>query len=106
MRQPQNQQTTDFISTGIAGLDAILGGGLTRDRLYLLEGDPGTGKTTMALQFLIEGARRGEPVLYITLAENEVELRAVAQSHGFSLEGVTVYEIIPAESVLDPSPAD
>ncbi len=102
MRQPQNQQTTDFISTGIAGLDAILGGGLTRDRLYLLEGDPGTGKTTMALQFLIEGARRGEPVLYITLAENEVELRAVAQSHGFSLEGVTVYEIIPAESVLDP----
>jgi circadian clock protein KaiC len=102
MLQPQNTQSSAFISSGIAGLDDILGGGLTRERLYLLEGEPGTGKTTMALQFLIEGARRGEPVLYITLAENEVELRAVAQSHGFSLEGITVHEIIPAESVLDP----
>lgn len=102
MLQPQNSQTNAFISTGIAGLDAILAGGLTRDRLYLLAGDPGTGKTTMALQFLIEGARQGEPVLYITLAENQVELRAVAQSHGFSMEGITVHEIIPAESVLDP----
>jgi circadian clock protein KaiC len=102
MLQPQNTQSNAFISSGIAGLDVILGGGLTRERLYLLEGEPGTGKTTMALQFLIEGARRGEPVLYITLAENEVELRAVAQSHGFSLEGITVHEIIPAESVLDP----
>jgi circadian clock protein KaiC len=102
MLQPQNTQSNAFISSGIAGLDDILGGGLTRERLYLLEGEPGTGKTTMALQFLIEGARRGEPVLYITLAENEVELRVVAQSHGFSLEGITVHEIIPAESVLDP----
>ncbi len=102
MLQPQNKQTDAFISTGIAGLDSILAGGLTRDRLYLLEGEPGTGKTTMALQFLVEGARRGEPVLYVTLAENEVELRAVAHSHGFSLDGITVHEIIPAESVLDP----
>jgi len=102
MLQPQNKQTDAFISTGIAGLDSILAGGLTKDRLYLLEGEPGTGKTTMALQFLVEGARRGEPVLYITLAENEVELRAVAHSHGFSLEGITVHEIIPAEGVLDP----
>ncbi|HEY0586850.1 MAG TPA: ATPase domain-containing protein [Pseudoduganella sp.] len=102
MLQPQNKQTDAFISTGIAGLDAILAGGLTKDRLYLLEGDPGTGKTTMALQFLIEGAQRGEPVLYITLAENEVELRAVAESHGFSMAGITVHEIIPAEGVLDP----
>ena len=98
MLQPQNKQTDAFISTGIAGLDSILAGGLTRDRLYLLEGEPGTGKTTMALQFLVEGARRGEPVLYVTLAENEVELRAVAHSHGFSLDGITVHEIIPAES--------
>jgi len=102
MLQPQNQQTDAFISTGIAGLDAILAGGLTKDRLYLLEGEPGTGKTTMALQFLVEGARRGERVLYITLAENEVELRAVAQAHGYSLDGVTVHEIISADSVLDP----
>lgn len=102
MLQPQNNQTDAFISTGIAGVDSILNGGLTKDRLYLLEGDPGTGKTTMALQFLLEGARRGEPVLYITLAENEVELLAVAQSHGFSMKGITVHEVIPAESVLDP----
>lgn len=101
MLQPQNNQTEAFISTGIAGLDFILAGGLTKDRLYLLEGDPGSGKTTMALQFLVEGARLGEPVLYITLAENEVELRAVARSHGFSLDGISVHEIIASESVLD-----
>jgi len=102
MLQPQNNQTDTFISTGIAGLDEILAGGLTKDRLYLLEGEPGTGKTTMALQFLVEGARQGEQVLYITLAENEVELRAVAGSHGLSMDGITVHEIIPAESILDP----
>ena len=97
----QNTQSDAFISTGVAGLDNILSGGLTKERLYLLEGDPGAGKTTMALQFLIEGARRGEPVLYITLAENDVELRAVAESHGFSMEGVTVHEVIPEDSILD-----
>lgn len=98
----QNTSSTAFISTGIAGLDNVLGGGLTRDRLYLVEGDPGAGKTTLALQFLAEGAARGETVLYITLAETEVELRAVAAAHGMSLDGVTVQEVIPDESMLDP----
>lgn len=99
----QNTSSTAFISTGIPGLDSILGGGLTKDRLYLVEGDPGAGKTTLALQFLAEGAARGETVLYITLAETEVELRAVAQTHGLSLDGIAVQEVIPDESLLDPS---
>jgi circadian clock protein KaiC len=98
----QNTSSTAFVSTGIPGLDNVLGGGLTRDRLYLVEGDPGAGKTTLALQFLAEGAARGETVLYITLAESEVELRAVAQTHGMSLDGVAVREVIPDESTLDP----
>jgi circadian clock protein KaiC len=99
---PQNIVSTAFISSGIPGLDNVLGGGLTKERLYLLEGDPGSGKTTLALQFLIEGAARGERVLYITLAENEIELRAVAAAHGFSMEGVTVHEVIPEESFSNP----
>lgn len=102
MVSPQNSVTAAFISTGIAGLDNVLGGGLTKERLYLLEGDPGAGKTTIALQFLVEGAKQGEPVLYITLAENSVELHAVAASHGLSMEGISVHEVIPEESMLDP----
>jgi circadian clock protein KaiC len=99
----QNAVTNAFVSTGIPGLDNVLGGGLTKERLYLLEGDPGAGKTTIALQFLIEGARQGEAVLYITLAENNIELRAVAEAHGLSMDGVHVHEVIPEESLLDPS---
>ncbi|MFZ6778839.1 ATPase domain-containing protein [Undibacterium sp. Ji83W] len=99
----QNSLTNAFVSIGIPGLDNVLGGGLTKERLYLLEGDPGSGKTTIALQFLIEGVKRGETVLYITLAENEVELRAIADAHGLSMEGVHVHEVIPEESLLDPS---
>lgn len=102
MASTQNTFSNAFISTGIAGLDNILGGGLTKERLYLLEGDPGAGKTTIALQFLMEGARQGEPVLYITLAENDIELRSVAHAHGLSMEGVTVHEVIPEENILDP----
>src|SRR5687767_90572 len=80
-------------STGIPGLDDILGGGYPAGHLYLLEGDAGAGKTTMALQYLIAGARNGETGLYITLSETERELRAVAASHGFNLDGITVVDL-------------
>jgi len=99
----QNSATGDFLSSGIPGLDEVLGGGLTSDRLYLVEGEPGTGKTTLALQFLNEGARLGESVLYITLAETAVELLSVANSHGWTMEGIHIEEILPNEDVLDPA---
>jgi circadian clock protein KaiC len=80
-------------STGVPGLDQLLRGGLPANRVYLVEGDPGTGKTTLALQFLLDGRDRGESCLYVTLAETEDELRAVALSHSLSLEGVHVYRL-------------
>lgn len=95
-------QTTEFLSTGIPGIDSILGGGLARDRLYLIEGEPGTGKTTLALQFLLEGAKHNETGLYITLSETRQEIESVARSHGWSLEGLNIHEVIPSESMLDP----
>jgi circadian clock protein KaiC len=88
-------------STGVAGLDDILAGGLGRDRVYLLEGSPGTGKTTTAISFLRAGAKLGEKTLYITLSETEDELRDTAHSHGWDLEGVEVFELVPPESLLD-----
>ena len=87
--------------TGIAGLDDILAGGLAPDRVYLLEGDPGTGKTTSAMSFLRAGAALGEPCLYITLSETEAELRETSRSHGWDLEGITIFELVPPESLLD-----
>jgi len=90
------------VSTGSIGLDDILGGGLDPDRVYLVEGRPGTGNTTLALQFLLEGARRGERCLYVTLSESERELHAVAAGHGWSLVGIEVFELVPAEASLDP----
>ena len=98
----QNSGTTRFLSTGITGLDTILAGGLTCHRLFLVEGEPGTGKTTLALQFLLDGVKRGESVFYITLAETRVELNAVAQSHGWSMDGIHVEDIIPNENILHP----
>ena len=91
------------VSTGNAGLDDILGGGIDPERMYLFEGQPGSGKTTLALEFLLQGVRHGEPTLYITLSETERELRLVAKRHGWSLEGVTIFELIPPETSLDPS---
>ena len=88
------------LSTGNAGLDAILDGGLPANRLYLVEGAPGSGKTTLALQFLLEGQRRDEQCLYITLSETAEELTSVADSHGWSLEGITLFELSAAEQFL------
>ena len=90
------------IPTGIRGLDDILQGGLPADQLFLLEGAPGTGKTTLALQFLLEGARRNERCLYVTLAETAQEIRHVAHSHGWSLDGIDALELTPPDEVLEP----
>lgn len=93
--------SAEIASTGIGGLDDILGGGLTRGHVFLLEGTPGTGKTTIALDFLRDGAERGEKSLYVTLSETERELRAVAASHGWVLDqNVHIFEVTPPESVL------
>jgi circadian clock protein KaiC len=88
------------LKTGSDGFDSILEGGFPSNRLYLVEGDPGTGKTTLALKFLLEGAAQGEPVLYVTLSETKEEISAVAASHGWSLDAVTIYELIPSEESL------
>lgn len=87
-------------ATGIEGLDSILGGGFPANRVYLIEGDPGAGKTTLALQFLLAGAQNGEPGVYATLSETEDELRDVARSHGWSLDGITICELQTAEESL------
>jgi len=87
-------------STGVQGLDDILGGGFPVNRMYLVEGDPGAGKTTLALQFLLAGARAGEPGVYATLSETEDELRDVAASHGWSLDGITICELQTAEESI------
>jgi circadian clock protein KaiC len=87
-------------ATGIVGLDDILGGGLPVHRLYLVRGSPGVGKTTLALQFLLAGVRAGEKVLYITLSETEEEIRQVAASHQWSLDGVDLFELSSAEQTL------
>jgi circadian clock protein KaiC len=90
------------VSTGSDGLDDILGGGLDANRMYLYEGRPGTGKTTIALQFLLRGVRDGERVLYISLSETKRELSVVARRHGWSLDGVDIFELVPPETTLDP----
>ena len=88
--------------TGVEGLDGILAGGLPRECMYLVQGDPGSGKTTLALQFLLEGKRRGENGFYITLSETRQELEKVARSHGWSLEGIPLLELSAIEKLLQP----
>ncbi|MGB8238230.1 MAG: ATPase domain-containing protein [Pseudolabrys sp.] len=101
MKNDRKEQSTKA-EFGIPGLDDILLGGLRRNRLFLFEGSPGAGKTTLALQFLLEGARVGEKGLYVTLSETEEELREVALSHGWSLDrGVDIFELLPPENLLD-----
>lgn len=100
------EMTADFgggdpVLTGIPGLDDVLAGGLLRNRLYLIEGMPGTGKTTLALQFLLEGLRVGERGMYVTLAETADELRTSAATHGWSLDGLSIVELV-SDSDLDP----
>lgn len=90
------------ILSGIEGLDDILGGGFPTNHLYLVEGDPGTGKTTLALQFLLEGVRHGEKCLYVTLSESKHELMGVAESHGWSLDSIPVFEMTPQEEDINP----
>ncbi|WP_020652148.1 ATPase domain-containing protein [Massilia niastensis] len=96
-----NSVPTSRLSTGIAGLDDILGGGLTPQRVYLVEGSPGAGKTTLGLQFLLDGAAKGESGLYITLSETTDELAAVAESHGWSIASLAVFELA-GDTDLDP----
>ncbi|HWN06574.1 MAG TPA: ATPase domain-containing protein [Steroidobacteraceae bacterium] len=86
--------------TGVEGLDDVLNGGLARNRSFLLEGSPGTGKTTIALQFLLVGAAAGERGLYVTMSETENELRTSAASHGWDLEDIEIYELAPPETLL------
>jgi circadian clock protein KaiC len=100
MKSLNNQD--NLIKTGLPAFDDILGGGLTKDRVYLLHGSPGSGKTTLALQFLLEGAELGEKVLFVTLSETKNELITVGASHGLDLNGIKIFELVAEEDQLDP----
>lgn len=91
------------VPSGVPGLDPVLAGGFAQNRVHLVEGAPGSGKTTLGLQFLIDGVRRGERGLYITLSESTNELMAVAKTHGWSLDGIDIFEMVPPELSMDPS---
>ena len=96
---PSPNATQPRARTGVAGLDNVLGGGLPSGHLYLVEGTPGAGKTTLGLQFLLEGRTLGEKGLYVTLSETASELSVVAQSHGWSLDGIELYELVNEEGL-------
>src|SRR6188768_2729024 len=99
MRQAPAEKETEKVATGIGGLDYLLRGGFPDHRIHLIEGHPGAGKTTLGLQFLLEGVKRGESCMYITLSETAEELRANAASHGFDLAGIHMQELQPAENL-------
>ncbi|MEP6757366.1 MAG: ATPase domain-containing protein, partial [Chthonomonadales bacterium] len=98
----QSSQEDARCPSGVEGLDEILSGGLPSNCFYLVQGDPGSGKTTLALQFLLDGVRRGEKVLYITLSETKEELLRVARSHGWSLDKIPLIELSAIETLLRP----
>jgi circadian clock protein KaiC len=99
--QKKTADLSDNASSGISGLDDITSGGFERDRVYLLEGSPGTGKTTASMNFLLAGAEAGERPLYISLAETEEEIHANARNHGWDLRGIELFELVPPENLLD-----
>ena len=90
------------VKTGVPGLDDVLHGGLPAAQMYLLEGDPGTGKTTLAMQFIMEGVSRGEKALYVTLSEPRSELESTAMSHGWDTANLPIAEFVPAEAMMTP----
>src|SRR6202030_2337729 len=92
-KDAKKSRTTNRLSSGIEELDHILGGGFPAKRLFLIEGEPGSGKTTLALQFLRAGAENSEKGLYVTFSESEDEVRAVAESHGWTLDGIHLQEL-------------
>ena len=96
------RQADSRCETGIDGLNEILGDGLPANCMYLVQGDPGSGKTTLALQFLLEGVRLGEKTLYITLSETKEELVTVARSHGWSLDSISLFELSAIDSLVRP----
>jgi circadian clock protein KaiC len=89
---------TARVAAGVRGLDEILGGGLPRNRIHLVQGDPGSGKATLALQFLLDGTANGELGLYVSLSETDEEIHAVAASHGWSLDGISLYDLSAIEA--------
>jgi circadian clock protein KaiC len=99
MTNATSQDILETTSTGIPGLDELLIGGLTPNRMYLVEGNPGTGKTTLALQFLLKGRDNGEKTVYVTLSETVNELKAIARSHGWSFDGVELFQLSPVEGL-------